>query len=83
MNSAKLIFNKQYVQQYKKTVDSTIKLHLKNADGKLKKLDKLMLGYKSTDSALYSKYNAARTVYDNHGAYRNDNHTTVEAVVRS
>jgi hypothetical protein len=62
---------------------STIKLLLKNADGRLKNLDKLMLGYKSTDSALYSKYNAVRTVYDKHGVHRTHNHTTVKAVVRS
>mgnify|MGYP001605910363 CR=1 FL=1 len=34
------------------------------ADKKLKVLDKLMLGFKESSPELYSRYNAARVIYD-------------------
>jgi hypothetical protein len=61
----------------KKTARETISLLFKQADKKLKVLDKLMLKYKSRNQALFSKYEAARIIYDKAGAHRLNNGTSV------
>ena len=40
------------------------------ADKKLKVLDKLMLGFKESSPELYSRYNAARVIYDKRGSHK-------------
>ncbi|MGE5810700.1 MAG: hypothetical protein ACM339_04315 [Ignavibacteria bacterium] len=67
----------------KKTANSTIKLLLSKADPKLKKLDKLMLGFKTEDTALYAKYEAARMIHDKQGARRSTNHVSTVPEVKS
>jgi len=60
----------------KKTARETITLLFKKGDKKLKTLDKLMLKYQTKDTALYSKYAAARVIYDKAGAHRVNNNVT-------
>lgn len=48
----------------KKTARQNITLLFNKADKKLKVIDKLMLGFKVSNPELYSKYEAARVIYD-------------------
>jgi hypothetical protein len=48
----------------KKTARETNQMLFTKADKKLKVLDKLVLGIKESNSELYSKYDAARVIYD-------------------
>lgn len=68
----------------KKTANSTIKLLLSKSEPRLKKLDKLMIGFMSSNPALYSKYQAARMIHDKQGAHRtNNNHVPAAAEAKS
>lgn len=67
----------------KKTANSTIKLLLSKADPKLRKLDKLMISFQNSNPALYSKYEAARMIYDKQGAHRTTNQVAAAAEVNS
>jgi hypothetical protein len=63
----------------KKTARETISLLFRQGDKKLKVLDKLMLKYKNKNPQLYSKYEAARIIYDKSGAHRlNSNGSSTE-----
>jgi len=62
----------------KKTARETISLLFRQGDKKLKVLDKLMLKYKSKNPQLYSKYEAARVIYDKVGSHRLTNGSTAE-----
>jgi len=57
----------------KKTARETITLLFKKGDKKLKVLDKLMLKYQTQDPSIYSKYEAARSIYDKNGTHRPNN----------
>jgi hypothetical protein len=60
----------------KKTAHETIRLLLTNADAKLKMLDKLMLGVREKDSALYSEYEAARVIIDKASTHNTGDEST-------
>lgn len=66
----------------KKTARETIDLLFIQGDKKLKVLDKLMLKYKSSNSTVYLKYEAARLIYDKAGAHRLANGTPAAAPVQ-
>lgn len=57
----------------KKTARETMSMLFQKADKKLKVLDKLMIKYKSKSPELYSKYEAARIIYDKSGPHRPGN----------
>ena len=67
----------------KKTANATIGLLLGKADPKLRKLDKLMIGFQTSNPALYSNYEAARMIHDKQGAHRTNNHAPAVAEVKS
>jgi hypothetical protein len=48
----------------KKAARETINILFEKADKKLKILDKLMVGFKTGDPELYSRYTSARMIYD-------------------
>ncbi len=54
----------------KKSAGETIEMLLKKADAKVKVLDKLMIGFKDSNSQLYSKYSSARVIYDKAGKHK-------------
>lgn len=70
-----------YLQKYgrvntgkggKKSAGETNVMLFKKMDKKLKVLDKLMLRFEQKDPELYSRYNAARVIYDKRGPRRGD-----------
>ncbi|MCX6151726.1 MAG: hypothetical protein NTX22_14480 [Ignavibacteriales bacterium] len=56
----------------KKSAKETIVNLLDKADKKIKVLDKLMISFKESNPELYSKYTAARVIYDKGGSHKAD-----------
>lgn len=56
----------------KKSARETNLMLFEKADQKFKVLDKLMLGFKESNSDLYSRYNAARVIYDKTGSRKGE-----------
>ena len=54
----------------KKSARETNLMLFDKADQKLKVLDKLMFGFKESNTGLYSKYSAARVIYDKVSGYK-------------